>query len=294
MRTWKRLIAVAAATLATATPAKETLYATSVRSQVEGGDLIAGNLYRVDPSTAAAQLVGSIRVGDSPVGVIAIAEHPLTHIVYGINVGLSRTVPRSILEIDLDKASASIVAPLPVRGSDIGFAPDGTLYMWASELHRLVRLDPRTGNVTPVGEPLEGTAGGALAISLDGKEAIVAANGAAGRLYRIDVHSGFITPGPELSDAPYDASIDNLTYSASGELYAVNSDGGVPAKAALVTVDAHIGLVTRIGPLPDDVRGLIFATERPAAVSPDRLRLWILASLGLIALVLIAYAVSRK
>jgi hypothetical protein len=119
-------------------------------------------------------------------------------------------------------------------------------------------------------------------------------NGATGRLYRIDVNTGFVTPGPELSGAPYDASIDNLTLSPSGELYAVNSDGGVPSKSALVTVDAHIGLVTRIGVLPDDVRGLIFAAERPHGFARESLRLWILVALGAIAALIIGYAVYRS
>lgn len=292
VRSWTRLAALAVIAFSTAAPCKETLYATSLRSQIGGESFIAGNLYVVDPSTAVATLVGAIKVGDEPVGILALATHPKTGIVYGINAGI--TLQRSLLQIDLDNATARIVARLAARGSDIGFAPDGTLYMWAADLRRLVRVNTDTGDITPVGEPIENAAGGAVAITPDGTEAIVAVNGATGRLYRIDVRSGFVTPGAELSNAPYDASIENLTYSPSGELYAVNSDSSSPAKAALVSVDVRIGFVTKIGLLPDDVRGLIFATERPSTfVSRETLRFWILVALATTAAGLIVYAISR-
>jgi len=294
VRIWTRLAAVAAIAFSTAAPCKETLYATSLRSQIGGESIIAGNLYMVDPSTASSTLVGAIKVGDQPVGILALATHPKTGVVYGINAGLSSTVSRSLLEIDLDNATARVVARLAARGSDIGFAPDGTLYMWAADLRRLVRVNLETGDTSAIGETIENAAGGAIAITPDGTEAIVAVNGATGRLYRIDVRSGYVTPGPELSNAPYDASIENLTYSPSGELYAVNSDGGSPSKAALVSVDARIGFVSKIGLLPDDVRGLIFATERPSSfVSREGLRFWLLVALATIAAALILYAIRR-
>jgi DNA-binding beta-propeller fold protein YncE len=294
VRIWIRLAALAAIAFSTAAPCKETLYATSLRSHIGGESFIAGNLYVVDPTTAVATLVGAIKVGDEPVGILALATHPKTGVVYGINAGLSPKIGRSLLEIDLDNATARVVARLATRGTDIGFAPDGTLYMWAADLRRLVRVDLETGDTTAIGETLEVAAGGAIAITPDGTEAIVAVNGATGRIYRIDVRSGFVTPGPELSNAPYDASIENLTYSPSGELYAVNSDGGTPAKAALVSVDAHIGFVSKIGLLPDDVRGLIFATERPSAfVSREALRFWLLVALAVVGAGLIVYAIWR-
>src|SRR5512140_712159 len=70
--------------------APETLYATSLRSELAVGTAVAGNLYVIDPSDAAARLVGAIRVGDVPVGIIAIATQPGPGIVYGITAGLTR------------------------------------------------------------------------------------------------------------------------------------------------------------------------------------------------------------
>jgi hypothetical protein len=288
------LAALALLVFATAASGRETLYATSLRAQIGGAAFIAGNLYVVDPSTAVTRLIGAIKVGETPVGVLALATHPQTGVVYGITAGLTTGLPRSLIEIDLESATARVVARLPTRGSDLGFAPDGTLYMWAPDLRRLVSLDIESGNATPVGPVIEGAGAGAIAVFPDGVHALLAVNGASGRLYKVDVRTGEITPGAELAGAPFDASLDNLTFSPSGELYGVNSDGGAPSKTALVTVDARIGAVTRIGALPDDVRGLIFATERSRGfVSRETVRFWALVALGVVALGLIIVAMRR-
>jgi hypothetical protein len=293
MSTWKRFVALAAAILATASFAKETLYATSLHAQIGGAASIAGNLYVVDPSTASATLVGSIRLGDSPVGVLALAAHPKTGVVYGITAGLGN-VPRSLIEIDLQSATAQLVARLPVRGSDIGFDDEGTLYMWAPDLHQLVSIDLETATPQPIGNPLAVAGTGAVAIGPGSHEALVAVNGGHGRLMRIDVRTGEAVEGPQLKDAPYEASIDNLTHSAAGVLYGVNSDGGSPSKSALVMVDPANGMVSKIGPLPDDVRGLIFATEHSRfIISKDTLRFWLLVGLGMLAVGIIVYAMRR-
>lgn len=291
-RIWKRFAALAAAGLASACFAKETLYATSLRSNI-GGSFIAGNLYDVDPSTAAATLVGAIKVGDDPVGVVALAAHPKTGIVYGINAGLSQTIPRSLLEIDLANARGRQVARLPERGSDIGFDNEGTLFMWAPDLRQIVSVDLQTAELRGVGEPVPEASTGAIAIDPDGRHAIVALSGAQARLLRIDLRTGAVAAGPRLTGA-LEASIDNLTFSPSGVLYGVNSDGGAPSKAALVTIDPATGTLTRIGPLPDDVRGLIFAERHTGIpVSRESLRFWALVALAGVAAVLIVYAIRR-
>lgn len=288
-----RLLALAAILLGHAAVASETLYATSLRSQI-AGSFAAGNLYVVDPSTLSTRLVGPIKVDDTPVGVVALATHPHTGVVYGITAGLFSQIPRALVEIDLDNARATIVARLPVRGSDIGFDPKGDLYMWAPDELQLMKIDISTAAVTPVGDALAGTAGGALVVSEDGREALLAVDGGQGRLLRIDLQSGQAMEGARLSGAPYDASIDNLAFSPSGVLYAVNSDGGTPSKAALVTVDPKTGSVARIGPLPDDVHGLIFAGERRRRWSTDTLRAWALVALGVVAAGIILYALFGK
>jgi hypothetical protein len=294
-RHWKHFLALLATCCAAACFGAETLYATSLRASIEGGSFIAGNLYQVDPSNASARLVGAIRVGDDPVGVVALATHPRTGAVYGITAGLSRTIPRALLSVDLDHAVAQFIARLPERGTDLGFGPEGTLYMWAAELRQIVKVSLEDASIAPVGKPIESAASGALAITADGREALVAVNGAQGELLRVDLATGEVKSTLQLTGAPFDAMIDNLTFSPSEVLYGVNSDGGAPSKAALVIVDTRTGVISRIGPLPDDVRGLIFAPERAGAGAwREEARKWILVALGGIALLLIAYAFHHR
>jgi len=276
--------------------ARETLYATSLRSEASaGGAFISGNLYTVDPDRATATLIGAIHVGDVPVGVVSIAAEPGSGVLYGITAGLSPIVPRSLLAIDLRRAEARIVARLAARGSDLAFGADGTLYMWAPDQQRVVRVDLRTGEVTPVNrDPIPGSAGGAIVVDDVRHTAMVAVKGAQGTLDSIDLATGAVTIGPRLTGAVHDASIDNFTVSPAGVLYGVNSNGGAPSKAALVTVDPVTGAIRGIGPLPDDVRGLIFAEEqaRPP-LSSESLRVGALGALALLAACIIGYALWR-
>jgi hypothetical protein len=271
--------------------AADTLYATSLRGEAAGGAFIAGNLYAVDPATAAAKLIGPIRLGDTAVGITAVASHPRTGVFYGITGGLSPAVPRSLVTVDLDSARATLVAPISMRGSDLAFSADGTLYMWVPDAKRLVKVDPTSGAIEPLGPSgIEAGTSGGLAIDRGGGKAYVAATGASGTLDAIDLGTGTGTTGPKLNGAPFAVSIDNMTISPSGTIYAVNSNGGTPSTAALVTVDVATGAVKRIGMLPLDTRGLIFAPERARPSTREEARKWILVVLAAVALVLMAIA----
>ncbi|HEX3097512.1 MAG TPA: hypothetical protein VHQ02_07325 [Usitatibacter sp.] len=269
----------------------DTLYATSLRGEAAGGAFIAGNLYTVEPATAAAKLIGPIRLGETEVGITAVASHPRTGVFYGITAGLSPAVPRSLVTVDLDSARASLVAPISMRGSDLAFGPDGTLYMWVPDAKRLVKLNPDNGAIEPLGPSgIEAGASGGLAIDRGGGKAYVAATGANGTLDSIDLETGKGTPGPKLTGAPFAVSIDNMTLSPSGVLYAVNSNGGAPSNAALVTIDVATGAVSQVGALPRDTRGLIFAPERARPSTWEEARKWILVALAVVALVLMGVA----
>jgi len=290
------LVAAAAILCSPGAAAQQTLYATSLRSEAPaGGAFVSGNLYAVDPERATATLIGAIHVGDDPVGVVSIAAQPGTGVLYGITAGLSRVVPRSLLIIDLRRAEARIVARLAARGSDLAFAADGTLYMWAPDQQRVVRVDLQTGDVSPVNrDPIPGAAGGAIVVDDARHQALVAVKGAQGTLDSVDLATGAVTVGPRLTGAVHDASIDNFTLSPEGVLYGVNSNGGAPSKAALVIVDPATGAIRNRGPLPDDVRGLIFAGEQvKTALSRESLRVGALAALALVAACIIAYAMWR-
>src|SRR6185503_5186809 len=195
---------------------------TSLRGEAAGGAFVAGNLYTVEPATAAAKLIGPIRLGETAVGITAVATHPRTGVFYGITAGLSPAVPRSLVTVDLDSARATLVAPISMRGSDLAFAADGTLYMWAPEAKRLVKVDPENGQIEPLGPSgIEAGPSGGLAIDRGGGKAYVAATGANGTLDAIDLETGKGTQGPKLTGAPFAVSIDNMTLSPSGTLYAV-------------------------------------------------------------------------
>jgi hypothetical protein len=286
-------LALLAASLSCAQGA-ETLFATTLRS-ANTASSNAGSLYTVDPSTGAAKLVGPIRVGEAAVGIVAVASHPRTGVFYGITSSLSPVVPRSLLSIDLSTASATRVATLGADGSDIGFDQIGTLYMWLQDTSRVGKIDLATGAVTPIGEPgSDGTVGGGIAVNSAGDIALVSASGATGTLDSVDLATGITTTGPVMSGAPYATSIDNLTFSPSGVLYGINSNGGAPSSAVLVTVDPASGRVNRIGALPDDSHGLIFAQTRAPEATPQDVRVWTLAGLAVIASLLIAFAFFLK
>lgn len=268
----------------------ETLFATTLRSANTASSNV-GSLYTVDPATGAAKLVGPIRVGDSAVGIVAVASHPRTGIFYGITSSLSPIVPRSLLAIDLATGSATKVATLGADGADIGFDQIGTLYMWLQDTSRVAKVDLATGEVTPIGEPgTEGTVGGGIAVNGAGDIALVSATGASGTLDSVNLATGVTAVGPVMSGAPYATSIDNLTFSPSGVLYGINSNGGAPSNAVLVTIDPASGVVARIGALPDDSHGLIFAQTKAPEATPRDVRIWALAGLAVIAGLLIAFA----
>ena len=281
--------------LSSVAQAAETLYATSLRAQSGGTTRLAGNLYAIDPSDGTSQLIGAIKVDGTPVGLISIAENPRTHMLYGLTAGISEVFPRSLVTLNLETATATMIAPLSTRASDMGFDDEGNLYIWAPDLDRLAKVDPASGVATPVGEDkLIDTAGGGLAIDGRKQRALVAVTGAAGTLDSVDLKTGVATRGAKLSGAPYTTAIDNLTFGPNGELYAVNSNGGAPSHAALIVIDPASGKVRNVGPLPDDVRGLIFAAPRKKAASELPLRAIALGILGVIGVGVIAYAFLHK
>ena len=296
----KRLVRIAAALAVLGTSigpalAAETLYATSLRSHGNTASFIAGSLYTVDPATGAATVIGPIRVGETAIGIVAVASHPKTGVFYGITAGLSPTIALSLVTIDLATGNATVVARLGAAGSDIGFAPDGTLFMWLPDTNQVARVDLSTGATTPLGPSgIQGIVGGGITITAAGDAALVAATGATGTLDSVDLNTGVARIGPMLTGAPYPSSIDNLTTSPTGELYAVNSNGGAPSNAVLVKIDTATGVITKIGALPDDTHGLIFAPRAESALSPTDMKKWVLVILALVALALIGFAVFMK
>jgi len=250
--------------------AQQKLYAASVRSAPSArGDVpIAGNLYSVNLATSTSTLVGAIRLpGGRPIGVTGLAAHPKSGVLYGITSEQSPNNPRSLVTIDPASGVATMVGELGMAGSDIAFDLKGTLFMWLPATSQLGIVDPSSAAVSPLGRP--GPAGSPAGIAIDPQGMVfVTAKGAGGTLDNVDLASGALQIGPALTGAPFSTQINSMSFSPSGLLLAVNSNGGSPAETRLVTINTATGVVTTIGSLPDDTDALAFTGGLSANLAP--------------------------
>ena len=255
------LLLALAALVACASAAAQTLYTTSIRTFAAGGqDKVVGNLYTVNLSDATARLVAPILLkGETAVGITGLAVHPATGVFYGITSALSPVNPRSLVTLDVNTGAAELVGPLGAAGSDIAFDPHGNLFVWLPGTSQLGTVDLATAHVQPLGPPGPPGNSGGIAIDAAGT-AYITPSGAAGNLDRVDTATGVVTKGPALSGAPFPAGIAAMTFTPSGLLLALNTNGGSPANVRLVTINTKTGLVNAIGSLPDDSDSLAFAT----------------------------------
>jgi hypothetical protein len=269
-----RFLAAAAVLFLLASPpaaAQQKLYAASVRS---GGITqqrevqIAGNLYTINLANGTAALVGAIRLpGGKPVGVTGMAAHPKSGVIYGITSEQSPNAPRSLVTIDPQTAVATLVGELSVMGSDIAFDAHGTLYMWCPSTSQLGVVDPSSASVRTIGRPGPPASPAGIAIDSHGM-VFVTAKGAGGTLDNVDLASGALQVGPPLTGAPFATQINSMSFSPSGLLLAVNSNGGSPAATRLVTINTATGAVATIGALPDDTDALAFTGGSTVNLAP--------------------------
>lgn len=247
----------------------QTLYAVSVRTYSDPGyHGVEGNLYIVDAETAATNLVTSLNIsGKTPVGLDGLAIHPRTGVFYGITAPTSSVIPRTLVILDPASGNVTPVGELSVVGSDIGFDPDGTLYMWLPGTRQLGTVNLDTGAVTPRGAPIErGATKGGFALIGAGK-AYVAGTGGAGTLDTVEIDTGQITTGPPITGAPFPDLINGLAYySPKGVLFGINTSFGRATQANLITIDPQTGKVTNLGALPNDTDALTFG---PKPVNKD-------------------------
>ena len=263
---------VAAALLTFASGARgqvHTLYAASVRSGGTSADApIAGNLYSVNLANGAAALIGAIRLPDAkPVGVTGMAFHPKTGALYGITSDVSPNNPHSLVTIDATSGKAALVGDLNLIGSDLAFDSKGTLYVWMQGTSQLGTVDTATAAVTPIGKA--GPPGSPAGIAIDPQDMVyVTSKGASGTLDNVDLVTGALQVGPPLTGAPFSTQINSMTFSPSGLLLAVNSNGGSPANTRLVTINTATGAVATIGTLPDDTDALTFFGSTGPSFAP--------------------------
>ena len=264
------IVAAAFLTLGFAASAQtHTLYAASVRSGGANTDVrIAGNLYTVNLANGAATLIGAIRLpGGKPIGVTGMAFQPQTGVLYGITSELSPNNPHSLVTIDPATGAASVVGELNTVGSDLAFDSKGTLYVWMQSSSQLGTVDVANAHVTAIGRA--GPPGPAAGIAIDPQGMVyVTAKGASGTLDNVDLATGALQVGPPLTGAPFSTQINSMSFSPSGLLLAVNSNGGSPANTRLVAINTATGAVATIGNLPDDCDALAFLGSSMSNLAP--------------------------
>jgi hypothetical protein len=186
-----------------------------------------------------------------------MAAHPNSGVLFGITSEQSPNSPRSLVTIDPKSGAATLVGELGVVGSDISFDAKGILYMWLPGTSQLGVVDTSSASVAPLGRP--GHPGSPAGIAVDPQGMVfVTAKGAGGTLDNVDLASGALQIGPPLTGAPFSTQINSMSFSPSGLLLAVNSNGGSPASTRLVTINTATGAVATIGALPDDTDALAF------------------------------------
>jgi len=269
----RRALALLAAALAlvagVAHAASQQLYVTSVRSGgVNTETPISGNLYTVNLSSGASQLVGAIRLpGSRAVGVAGLSFHPKTGVLYGITSEQSPNEPHSLVTIDPNTGAATLIGDLGAIASDASFDSKGTLYVWLQTTSQIGTVDLTTGAVTRIGRARP--AGSPSGIAIDPNDMIyVTAKGASGTLDNVDTVTGDLQQGPPLTGAPFSTQINSMSFSPSGLLLAINSNGGSPATSRLVTSNTATGAVAAIGNLPDDSDALAFNTSNGPNLAP--------------------------
>ncbi|MGZ5034167.1 MAG: hypothetical protein ACXWAC_13295 [Usitatibacter sp.] len=297
--TFSLSMAAAAAALLSMAVSAETLYAVSVRTYSDPGYAgVEGNLYIVDPERAATTLVTPLSVdGKTPVGLDGLAIHPRTGVFYGITAPSSSVIPRSLVKFDPKEGNVTLIGDLGHIGSDIAFDKDGTLFVWLPDTRQVGEVNLDSGAVVPRGRAgTRGAPKGGFALIGSGR-ALVAATGGSGTLDTVDMATGEITAGPELSGARFPDLISGLAYSSKGVLFAINTNFGRSSLANLVTIDVKTGKVTNIGPLPNDTDALTFGPstkDGDLAANWDQWRLPVLLALFVLAIGVVIVAVVPK
>lgn len=289
LRSWGLVAFLLAAGAAPMPSDAQQLYAASVRSIAEGGGAdgeSGGSLYSVQLAGGTATFIAPIRLnGTTPIGITGLAAHRTTGALYGITSPLSRNAPFSLVTVDPASGDASLIGPLTMGGSDISFNRAGILFTWLPQTSQLGTVNLETGLVTPIGEA--GTPGPPAGLAIDNNGvAYITPKGATGTLDTVDIATGAQKTGPTLSGAPFDSTINSMTFTPSGLLLAVNSNSGSPAAARLVTINVGTGVVSNIGNLPDDTDGLAFANaplqQASKPIDWRTLALYVLAAIGAI------------
>lgn len=274
---WRTRFALvtAAVVLLLSFPAQsQTLYVAT------GSGGVTGNLYTVDPTTAAATVVGPILAGGLPIAMTGLAFDPTTNILYGITSNNSPNIARHLVTINPATGLATDIGALGIGGADIAFDAAGNLYMSSGNATNLYSVNKATGVATVIGATGTGNGGSGLAINAGGT-AFFAGNGDHGALATLNLATGAATLGATLTGAPNNGGIDSMKFSSTGVLFGVDNNNS-PVNN-LVTINTATGAVTNIGALPASIDGMAFgAGGLPGTGAVPTLGEWALIAMALL------------
>ena len=279
MRTWIAALVAAAATLC-AGNAGAQLYAAT------GSNGVNGNLFTINPATAASTLVAPILVGVLPVSMTGLAVHPTTGVLYGSVAASSPNFGNNLITINRVTGAAVVIGPFGTTVPDLAFNAAGTLFGWHRGSNSLATINLLTGTATSLGA--SGLAafsqGGGLAINAAGQGFVSVTGTTPGTLDSVNTTTGAGVAGPALTGAPITDSFPALAFSTTGVLFGVNSNrSGSPTTNFLVTINTATGAVTSIGALPGDTDALAFVPLAAVSLAPiPTLSEWALIMLALL------------
>jgi hypothetical protein len=229
----------------------------------------AGNLYRIDPATAAATVVGPIGIP-----ITGMAFHP-DGTLYAVESAQANLAPGGavanprLLTINTSSGIPTVVGPLvdalnvTHRIHDVTFVGTRLLGISRDPGSKLVEIHLGTGLVTPLATDISGAFPGAGNLAADGLGITLYARAPAvlGTLFSMDpatgaataltATAGYVDPGtsPRWNAGSFLAG----TLLLNGTSCQIALCGGT---AALVSMDGVTGLATLIGILPPGVDAL--------------------------------------
>lgn len=219
-------------------------------------DWAQGDLVSVEPGSVARRLVSGSKRGGGPGFRL-----PTAMALAGSDLYVLDSV-QGLFRVDLATGDRALAAPLPGT-LHLAAAPEGALYVVDEEGGRLDRLDPRTGERTPVSGPERGAGPDLLrprhaAVGPTGEILLVDQGG---RVLAVTPETGDrrVVSGPEVGSGPELVDPLLLALEPQGHLVVVERDGRV------LTVEPD-GTRSQLSDEDDDPE-LAGATD--AALGPD-------------------------
>lgn len=242
-----------------AAPAHAQLYAAD-------GGRTAGSLYRINPLTGAASVVGTIEdsVGEGyAVGGMAFDAEGTLYAITTVGWAQSE-IETELLTINPATGEATLVAGTGQRSfaGDITFI-DGTLYSFFASGNCVIQLgaiNTTTGAVVCAGSAgAGGIVGGGLAYDATGEKLYASLDGVDGDLSTLDPSDSSVDATLSLDGVggmyTGGQAIGALTY-YNGTLYGIRKGRGDDV-VQLVTIDTTTGEVEIVGMLPPGVDALV-------------------------------------